>query len=629
MIETEFGKYQLRGVLGSGGLAMVYQAYDTELNRDVALKILNANWPAKSVVARRFRRELEIAQNLQHPHIISIYEYGEVNERLYLAMEYMAKGSFSHYFAKARSLRLGITARILRELASALDYAHTQGVVHRDLKLENILLGENNRLVLTDFGIAYVPNSTRLTVTGDVFGTPMYISPEQISAVKAVDFRADCYALAIIAYLLSVGYFPFSSDSSWEMLHQHLNIAPPLPSNLNPRLPEALNAVLMRGLAKDPLERYPSAGEFAATFSKAIKGAETAETVVLAWQPTPQATMPQDYVGLESFLNSPFRTSALIMPPPTTARRRWSLKRVAAGLVTVALVGAFTVASARGGWFANIGLALMSGVTPDTTQILEPSASPAPATAVSGEESVAALPSEEALIAFIPTNTLAPTETFAPTNTVAPTSTFAPTETLAPTMTSTREATLPVASPTWYASAIPLGTQSSAPQGEALLFSALLRRYAEPTTAAPEGAALSDATEINTQGASATTAAPRAALMTSTPTLIPATRMPATVVPPTSIPATAIPATRVPPTNVPPTPIPPTSVPPTQVPPTNIPPTSVPPTSVPPTQVPPTNIPPTAVPPTSVPPTNVPQSSGGLLDPLLPPIVPTLIGKIL
>ncbi len=150
MIETEFGKYQLRGVLGSGGLATVYRAHDTELNRDVALKILNSNWPTKSVVAKRFRRELEIAQSLDHPHIIDIYEYGEVGERLYLAMEYMEKGSFSRYFAKARSLRLGATAKILRELASALDYAHSQGVVHRDLKLENILLGEKNRLVLTD-----------------------------------------------------------------------------------------------------------------------------------------------------------------------------------------------------------------------------------------------------------------------------------------------------------------------------------------------------------------------------------------------------------------------------------------------------------------------------------------------
>src|ERR1041384_322943 len=121
MIETEFGKYHLISVLGSGGLATVYLAHDNELNQEVALKILNSNWPKSSVVARRFSRELEVAQRLKHPHIVPIYEFGEVNERLYLAMEYMEKGSLSRYFGKARPIRLGATAKIIRELASALD----------------------------------------------------------------------------------------------------------------------------------------------------------------------------------------------------------------------------------------------------------------------------------------------------------------------------------------------------------------------------------------------------------------------------------------------------------------------------------------------------------------------------
>src|SRR5579871_2497685 len=251
MNETRFGKYNLLGVVGSGGLATVYKATDEELKREVALKVLNSTWPSDSVVAQRFRRELEIAQRLHHPHIISIYEYGEVNERLYLAMEYMAKGSLSRHFAKPTSIRLSATAKIIQSVASALDYAHSQQVIHRDLKLENILIDANNRLVLSDFGIAYVPSSSRLTVTGDVFGTPLYIPPEQIIGTKAVDARADCYSLAVIAYLLSVGYFPFSSESSLETINRHLVSAPPVPSHLNPRLPNLLNIVLLRGLAKD------------------------------------------------------------------------------------------------------------------------------------------------------------------------------------------------------------------------------------------------------------------------------------------------------------------------------------------------------------------------------------------
>ncbi len=551
MNETRFGKYRLMGVVGSGGLATVYRAADEELQREVALKVLNANWPTDSVVAQRFRRELDIAQRLHHPNIISIYEYGEVNERLYLAMEFMAKGSLSRHFSKPTPIRLGATARIIQAVASALDYAHSQQVIHRDLKMENILIGENNRIVLSDFGIAYVPSSNRLTVTGDVFGTPLYIPPEQLVGTKAVDARADCYSLAVIAYLLSVGYFPFSSESPLETLNRHLVSAPPVPSHLNPRLPNALNVVLLRGLAKDPNERYQSAGEFATVFTQAVSGAgvNSAETIVLAWQPTPISTAPQDYAGLESFLASPYKTDVIAGITPSMPVMAQSAKPKSRYLRSVpGMIAAVIIA------LLLLGLG-SSTFTPAPTATL--SATHAPTQLLTTRASLQ--------IAQKATDTLTPTPLL--TSTLSPDQ-MATYQAQVRSLLSFMAAMVPSTTPTPSNSPTPFETNTLRPTSTP--------RPTNTSTNVPTATA----TDVPTD--------------TATPTRVPATRVPtATPVPPTAWPTSA-------PTHKPTSPPQPTSAP----------------------------AQPTAPPPQ---PTSAPQptSNGGLLDPILPPVVPTLVGKIL
>ncbi|MFN8450509.1 MAG: serine/threonine-protein kinase, partial [Anaerolineae bacterium] len=341
MLETQFGKYRIDGIAGIGGMSVVYRAYDETLERDVALKILNAQRAADEVGLRRFQREVHIAQRLTHPNIVTIYETGEVDSRAYLAMEYFPEGSLAKHFAKPVEMTLGTSAMLLREIASALDYAHANGVVHRDLKLENVLISEDGHVALSDFGIAQIVSMSSLTETGQSFGTPLYVSPEQLQGAKNVDFRTDLYSLGVIAYLLATGYFPFSGESGVAILHSHLVYDPPLPSNLNPRLPTQMDWVLNKSLAKNPQDRFASAGALADAFAGAISRVADVEVVILANQPTPiipaGGTPIRNGAGEPGGMDTvPIDAMTGSLPPPRSSR---SLRfRVAAGLAALVVI---------------------------------------------------------------------------------------------------------------------------------------------------------------------------------------------------------------------------------------------------------------------------------------------------
>lgn|GEM_PF-4943500 len=287
MLQSEFGKYKIENVVGIGGMSIVYRAFDQSLKREAALKILNVRRTANPVEVRRFQREVEIAQRLRHPNIIDIYEYGEVETFAYLAMEYMPGGNLAERYANPVQLTLGESAGLLKVIASALDFAHAEGVLHRDLKLSNILIAADGRLTLSDFGLALMRDESRITRTGQTFGTPLYMSPEQVNGVRNIDYRADVYSFAVIAYLLATGYFPFMTSNTMMILNQQLRERAPLPSKLNPLLPEGLNEVLLKGLSKKPEDRYASAGALAQAFSEAVEGVGDTEIVILTSQPTP------------------------------------------------------------------------------------------------------------------------------------------------------------------------------------------------------------------------------------------------------------------------------------------------------------------------------------------------------
>jgi serine/threonine protein kinase len=304
MLQGEFGKYKIEKVVGMGGMSIVYRAFDQSLNRETALKVLNVRRMGNPLEIRRFQRELEITQRLRHPNIIDIYEYGEVENFAYLAMEFMPGGSLAERYANPVHLTLGESAELLKVIASALDFAHAEGVLHRDLKLSNILIAADGRLTLSDFGLALMQDESRITRTGQTFGTPVYMSPEQVNGVRNIDYRADIYSFAVIAYLLATGYFPFMTSNTMMILNQQLRERAPLPSKLNPLLPEGLNEVLLKGLSKKPEERYASAGALARAFSEVVAGIEDTEIVILTSQPTPIIESSNHY----AFKSSPSRS---------------------------------------------------------------------------------------------------------------------------------------------------------------------------------------------------------------------------------------------------------------------------------------------------------------------------------
>jgi serine/threonine protein kinase len=269
LIGKQLGQYEILEEIGRGGMAVVYKAYQPSLNRYVAIKVLLPHLSLDKEFIERFQREALAAGKLEHPNIIHIYDVGQEGDLHYLVMSLVAGPNLAARLAREGALDSRTAFTIVRQVGAALDFAHSQGVVHRDVKPSNILLTSTGEAILTDFGIAMAASESRLTQTGAHIGTPAYMSPEQAEG-HTVDGRADLYSLGVVLYEMLSGQVPFQADTPAAVLYKQVHTPPPSLSTLRPTVPKAVEHVVLRALEKDPNKRYPHASEMVDALAQAM-----------------------------------------------------------------------------------------------------------------------------------------------------------------------------------------------------------------------------------------------------------------------------------------------------------------------------------------------------------------------
>jgi serine/threonine-protein kinase len=272
-------RYEINKRLGSGGMADVYLARDTDLDRDVAIKILYKRYASDDEFVTRFRQEAQSAAGLNHPHIVSIYDRGEAAGSYYIAMEYLKGKSLKDVITDYGSLSAARSIDIADQILQALQFAHEHDLVHRDIKPHNIIINSRGQVKVTDFGIALAGSSSRLTETGSIIGTAQYLSPEQARG-SAVEQGSDLYSLGVVLYEMLTGKVPFEGENPVAIALKHLSDVPVPPQALVPEIPDNLNNVVLKALAKDPADRYTSAEEFRADLERCRQNLPVAGAVV-------------------------------------------------------------------------------------------------------------------------------------------------------------------------------------------------------------------------------------------------------------------------------------------------------------------------------------------------------------
>lgn len=356
------GKYQVIERLGRGGMADVYKAYQPGLERYVAIKVMHSHLSEDGDFITRFQREAKAVAGLRHPNIVQVFDFDTQGDNHYMVMEYVEGGqSLKEVLAglsmRGQRLPLGITLSIVEKLADALDYAHSRDMIHRDIKPANVLMPTMNNPLLSDFGIARLLDQSGLTASGAMIGTPAYMSPEQGRGEQA-DTRSDIYALGIMLYEMLVGQPPYDADTPYGVILKHINDPLISPRMLDASVPEAVEQIVLKALAKDPYERYDAAGRMRDALARAQQDLEDSTQPSQA-TPVPAAayadTLPM--AGPEDTLEvakTPAATQAARRASPTGAaparKSRWWMW-VLAGAVGLAIIagGALAISGALGG----------------------------------------------------------------------------------------------------------------------------------------------------------------------------------------------------------------------------------------------------------------------------------------
>jgi protein kinase-like protein len=324
---TAFGRYRLLDLLGRGGMGQVFRAYDTGTQRQVALKLLPPELAGDAEFQQRFRREAHAVAGLNEPHVVPIHDFGEIDGRLYVDMR-LIEGTDLDGLLEAEVLTPQRAVGLVEQVATALEAAHRAGLVHRDVKPSNILVGARDFAYLIDFGLARPVDGTRLTSAGQTMGTMAYMAPERFDT-GAADERSDVYSLTCVLYQCLTGERPFSGDTLQQQIKGHLLTAPPRPSTVRPELGTAFDDVIAVGMAKEPAQRISSALELAAAARGAVDGIALGAATVAARIPPVTRFDPHPAADASG------SAVTTVLAGRVRRRRRW---RWIAGLVGVLLV---------------------------------------------------------------------------------------------------------------------------------------------------------------------------------------------------------------------------------------------------------------------------------------------------
>lgn len=338
VLGTRLGVYEVQSILGSGGMATVYRGFDHNLQRPVAIKVLSGLAASQPDFAERFRQEARMIARLRHPHIVQVYDFGVLDQVAYMVQELLPGQTLSERLAELAARNQPMPRReivvVIQQLAAALDAAHAAGIIHRDLKPSNALYNAEGALVLTDFGIAksMAPDATK-TQTGIILGTPTYVSPEQARG-EALTPASDIYALGVVLYELISGQPPFDSDTPLGIVLKHLHEPPPPIQPLRASVTPAVEAVVLRALAKNPEERYRTASELAQALDTAWPEPTQAHPPgtlhsmpTVAWQPPNPAGAAPTAEPIDAARSAapggPAAVAPSAHPPPPQPRRRF------------------------------------------------------------------------------------------------------------------------------------------------------------------------------------------------------------------------------------------------------------------------------------------------------------------
>jgi serine/threonine protein kinase len=380
--EVEFGRYRLLSLIGEGGMGKVYRAHDTVIGRDVAVKVLPTELGSEPGYRARFKREAHTAARLTEPHIIPIFDTGEIDGQLYLVMPIIEGADVHALLQREGPMNPPRAIHVIEQLGAALDVAHAAGLVHRDIKPSNALVTARDFVYLIDFGIAHDGAATRLTSTGMMVGTLAYMAPERFTEGQA-DARSDVYALACVLHECLTGTQPYPGDSLEQQIAGHLTLAPPRPSAQRSEVPTGLDDVIAAGMAKDPERRYQSGHELATAARQALS---TPRERARPTAPRPDPTRPvPPPVGtprpVSQQMTAPVPRPATPPPPaphrfveppapiPTPRRR--------SGLI----VG---LTAAAVGIVAVVALVTFQLLRPQSPTAQSPAAQPAPSAATGG-----------------------------------------------------------------------------------------------------------------------------------------------------------------------------------------------------------------------------------------------------